>query len=75
MTLDIDPNGRCTISASSSQYGAQRSVTGTYTCTSGAQGNFHMDDLAVTANGLTGTYVGPGGFRPITRGNIAGARR
>jgi hypothetical protein len=75
MTLDIDPNGRCTIGASSSQYGAQRSVIGTYTCTSGAQGNFRMDDIAVTVNGLTGTYAGPGGVLPITRGNISGARR
>src|SRR5258708_28306282 len=75
MTLDIDPNGRCTITARSSPHGAQRSVTGAYTCTSGAQGNFRMDDIAVTANGLTGMYAGPGGLLPITRGNIPGARR
>ena len=75
ISIDIDRVPHCELAGTSIQYGAQRSVSGTYSCLGGAQGNFRMDDLMVTASGLTGSFVGPGPYGLITRGNIAGARR
>ncbi|HUQ27073.1 MAG TPA: hypothetical protein VM051_00680 [Usitatibacter sp.] len=75
ISLDIDRVPHCDLSGSSTQYGAQRSISGTYSCVGGAQGSFRMDDVLVTANGLTGSYAGPGVYGAIRSGNIAGARR
>ena len=76
MSIVIYTGPTCTFTGQSTQYGAQRSVSGTYACGS-AQGNFRLDDLMVTANGLTGTYAGPAGHISglITKGHIAGVRR
>jgi hypothetical protein len=66
---------RCTYSGDSFQSGAARAVEGSYTCQDGRQGSFRMDDLLVTASGLTGSYKGPGLSGNVTIGNISGARR
>jgi hypothetical protein len=77
MSIDIDTGPKCDFNGSSFQFGSQRSVSGTYACQGGAQGAFRLDDLMVTAHGLTGTYQGPAGHIGglITNGHISGARR
>ena len=77
MHIDIFTGPRCDFAGQSIQYGAQRSVYGTYTCAGDSQGTFEMNDLMVTAEGFTGTYQGPAGHLGglITRGHISGARR
>jgi hypothetical protein len=66
----------CDYTLNSIQYGAQRSLYGDYSC-AGRQGRFEMNDLMVTAQGLTGSYQGPAGHIAglITNGAISGARR
>jgi hypothetical protein len=77
ISMDVSTGPKCTFPGQSIQYGAQRSVYGTYTCQDGATGRFEMNDLLVTADGFTGTYQGPAGHVGglIERGHISGARR
>ena len=76
MHVEILTGPTCDYSLQSIQYGSQRSVYGDYSC-SGRSGRIEMNDLMVTANGLTGTYQGPAGHIGgiITNGHISGARR
>jgi hypothetical protein len=77
MQVDIFTGPSCGYSLQSIQYGSQRSVFGNYSCGNGLLGRIEMNDLMVTAQGITGTYQGPaghiGGF--ITNGTLSGARR
>ena len=76
MHITIFTGPTCDFSGSSIQYGSQRSMYGTYTC-GGTTGHYELNDLMVTAEGLTGSYQGPAGHLGgvITNGNISGARR
>jgi hypothetical protein len=76
MHIEILTGPTCDYSLQSIQYGSQRSVYGDYSC-SNRSGRIEMNDLMVTANGLTGTYQGPAGHigGVITNGHISGARR
>jgi len=76
MHIKIFTGPTCDFAGSSIQYGSQRSMYGTYTC-GGTTGHYELNDLMVTAEGLTGSYQGPAGHLGglITNGNISGARR
>jgi hypothetical protein len=76
MHISILTGPTCDYSLQSIQYGSQRSIYGDFSC-SNRQGRIEMNDLMVTANGLTGSYQGPAGHIGglITNGHISGARR
>jgi hypothetical protein len=76
MHLEIFTGPTCDYTLNSIQYGAQRSLYGDYSCAA-RQGRFEMNDLMVTAQGITGSYQGPAGHIGglITNGTISGARR
>jgi hypothetical protein len=75
MHISIFTGPTCDFAGQSIQYGSQRSVYGTTTCAGGTR--FEMNDLMVTAQGITGSYQGPAGHIGglITNGSISGARR
>lgn len=76
MSIVIATGPTCTFTGQGVQFGSQRAVNGSYSC-QGAQGTFSLNDLMVTADGLTGSYSGPAGHigGTITNGTISGARR
>jgi hypothetical protein len=75
MHIAIFTGPTCDFAGQSIQYGSQRSVYGTTTCAGGTR--FELNDLMVTAQGITGSYQGPAGHIGglITNGSISGARR
>jgi hypothetical protein len=74
--LEILTGPTCDYALQGIQYGSQRSIYGDYSC-AGRQGRIEMNDLMVTAEGITGSYQGPAGHIGglITHGTISGARR
>ena len=77
MNMQVLTGPLCTYRGASSQAGSLRSVSGTYGCQSGINGTFSMDNIQVSANGLTSTFRGPAGHVAglITNGHLSGARR
>ncbi len=76
MNIDIFTGPKCTFTGQSLQAGSLRSAAGTYSCGS-TVGNFKMENIQASANGLTSTYQGPAGHIGglITNGHLSGARR
>jgi hypothetical protein len=64
------PTGSCTFTGPpATQFGAQKFVGGTFSCTGGQSGTFTMENLFVTSDGFTGTFEGLG-----VVGHIEGVR-
>ncbi|HET9576386.1 MAG TPA: hypothetical protein VFP44_01085, partial [Usitatibacter sp.] len=91
ITIDDNANGftmqtvglsapSCTYSAPpAQQLGAQRFVSGTFSCNSGRTGTFEMQDVLVTFDGFTSRILHHNATAPqgagITIGHMEGARR
>ncbi|HUQ27072.1 MAG TPA: hypothetical protein VM051_00675 [Usitatibacter sp.] len=73
MDMKVFTGLRCTYTGQSLQIGSLRSIAGTHSC----GGTFRMDNIQVSANGLTSTFQGPAGHISglITNGHLSGARR
>jgi hypothetical protein len=73
MNMKVFTGPTCTYTGPSIQIGSLRSIAGTHTC----GGTFRMDNIQVSANGLTSTFQGPAGHISglITNGHLSGARR
>jgi hypothetical protein len=83
MTIEIDDgftstrirtsaaSGSCVYDAPVAQFGAQRILIGTYSCTNGRSGPFTMSNVLVAWDGFTASFQGNG----IANGHMEGVRR